>query len=79
MYLVRVSFTNRYGSPFHWDFQVETDDYAKAIDEAVLTFWSGLTVDERWDAAQTLSVLAHPYSLPVRLSYSSDKKVEERN
>jgi hypothetical protein len=68
MYLVRVSFVNRHGSPFHWDFQVQTDDYAVAIDEAVLTFWSGLTSEERWDAAQTLSVLAHPYFLPQQVA-----------
>jgi hypothetical protein len=61
VYLVRVSFTNRYGSPFHWDFQVETDDYAEAIDESVLLFWSGLARVEREDACQTIEVLAHPY------------------
>jgi hypothetical protein len=64
MYLVRVSFVNRYGSAFHWDFQVETDDYASAIDDAVLIFWCGLTREERWDAAHTLSVMAHPHFLP---------------
>ena len=64
MYLVRISFTNRFGSPFHWDFQMQADDYAQAIDEAVLIFWSGLTREERWDAAHTLDVLAHPDFLP---------------
>jgi hypothetical protein len=64
MYFVRVSFTNRFGSSYSWDFQMETDDYAVAIDEAILVFWSGLTRDERWDAGHTLSVLAHPNFLP---------------
>ena len=70
MYLVRVSFTNGFGSPFHWDFQVETDDYAVAIDEAVLAFWGGLTSDERSDAVHTLRVLAHPYCLPNGLHHA---------
>lgn len=72
MYLVPISFTNRYGSPFHWDFQVETDDYAVAVDEAVLTFWSGLTFtgmavsladqtsDRFWAAAVRLLVSSLP-------------------
>jgi hypothetical protein len=34
VYLVHISFTNRFGSPFSWDFQMETEDYAEAIDEA---------------------------------------------
>ena len=58
----RVSFTNRYGSPFHWGFQLETDDYEEAISEAVLIFWSGLTREERWDAIRTLDVLVDPTS-----------------
>ena len=65
MYLVRVRFTNRYGSPFHWDFQVDTDDYAVAVDDAVLTFWAGLTRGEREDACETITVLAYPSRLPL--------------
>jgi hypothetical protein len=64
MYLVRVSFMNRHGSPFHWDFQVQTDDYGKAVDEALLTFWSGLTFEERCDAAETFNIMARMYYLP---------------
>ena len=45
---------------------METEDYAEAIDEAVLTFWSGLTFEERWDAAHSLDVVAHPNFLPQR-------------
>jgi hypothetical protein len=66
MYFVRVSFTNRYGSPYHFDFQLETDDYAEAISEAITIFLSGLTFEEQRDAAQTLSVMAHPNLLPYR-------------
>jgi hypothetical protein len=43
---------------------METEDYAEAIDEAVLTFWSGLTFEERWDAAHSLDIVAHPNFLP---------------
>lgn len=43
---------------------METDDYKEAISEAVMIFWSGLTFEERWDAAHTLSVLAHLSCLP---------------
>jgi hypothetical protein len=64
MYLVRVSFVTRRGEPFHWDFQIETEDYGRAIDEAVLTFWSGLTFEERCDAAQTFNIQAQMYYLP---------------
>jgi hypothetical protein len=64
VYLVRCSFKNKFGSEFFWDFQMETEDYAEAIDEAVLTFWSGLTFEERWDAAHNLDVVAHPNFLP---------------
>ena len=63
-YLVRVSFVNRYGSPFHWDFYIETDDYGRAVDEALLTFWSGLTFPERCDAAQTFNIMAQLRYLP---------------
>lgn len=65
MYLVRVSFTNRHGSPYHWDFQIETDDYGRAVDEALLTFWSGLTLEERCDAADTYTIMAQMYYLPA--------------
>jgi hypothetical protein len=27
MYLVRISFKNRYGNRFHWDFSVNTNDH----------------------------------------------------
>jgi len=64
LYLVRVSFTKRHGAPFHWDFRIETDDYARAVDEAVLTFWSGLTLEERSDAAETFNIMAQMYYLP---------------
>jgi hypothetical protein len=72
MYLVRVSFINRHGSPFHWDFQIETDDYATAVDEAVLTFWSGLTLEERCDAAETFNIMAQMYYLPEPVKSSSN-------
>jgi len=72
VYLVRVSFTNRHGSPFHWDFRIETDDYAQAVDEAVLTFWSGLTLEERRDAAETFNIMAQMYYLPEPISASSN-------
>ena len=72
VYLVRVSFTNRHGSPFHWDFRIETDDYAQAVDEAVLTFWSGLTLGERCDAAETFNIMAQMYYLPEPVSSSSN-------
>ena len=70
VYLVRVSFVNRHGSPFHWDFRIETDDYATAVDEAVLTFWSGLTLEERCDASETFNIMAHMYYLPEPVSSS---------
>ncbi len=60
MYFVRVGFTNRFGAPFAWTFQCDADDYALAIDDAILTFWSGLTRCEREDCAETIEVLAHP-------------------
>jgi len=37
-YLVRCSFTNRFGSEFSWMFQVATNDYRVAFDEAVCAF-----------------------------------------
>jgi len=64
MYLVRISFTNRFGSPFSWDFECATDDYMEACNEAILTFYSGLTEPEREDAAHTLRIHAHPNYLP---------------
>jgi hypothetical protein len=64
MYLVRCAFRNRFDAPFHWDFSVDTDDYAEAVSEAVLTYWDGLTRTERKDAAHTLEVMAHPCRLP---------------
>ena len=57
MYTVRCSFTNKFGAEFSWGFQIETDDYAVAMEEAVLCFWSGLTRDEREDASETLLVV----------------------
>jgi hypothetical protein len=57
-YLVRCSFTNRFGSEFSWVFQVATNDYRVAFDEAVPCFWSGLTRSEREDACETIHVIA---------------------
>jgi hypothetical protein len=57
-YLVRCSFTNRFGSEFSWMFQVATNDYRVAFDEAVLCFWSGLTRSEREDACETIHIVA---------------------
>jgi hypothetical protein len=57
-YLVRCSFTNRFGSDFSWVFQVATNDYRAAFDEAVRCFWSGLTRSEREDACETIHVMA---------------------
>ncbi len=58
MYAVRCSFTSKFGAEFSWSFQIETDDYAIAIEEALLCFWSGLTGDEREDASVTLLVVS---------------------
>jgi hypothetical protein len=63
MYLVRVYFTNKHNSSFHWDFQFETDDYAEAIGEALSIFRSGLTTEELKDKAK-LDFMAHPERLP---------------
>ncbi len=57
MYTVRCSFTNKMRSRVLREFQIETDDYAVAMEEAVLCFWSGLTRDEREDASETLLVV----------------------
>jgi hypothetical protein len=79
MYLVRVSFVNRHGEPFHWDFQIETDDYGRAVDEAVLTFWSGLTFEERCDAAQTFNIMAQMYYLPEPVKPQPAEALPGRN
>jgi DNA-binding response OmpR family regulator len=39
---VRCSFTTEMGEPFSWDFQLEENDPNRAIDEAILLFFSGL-------------------------------------
>jgi hypothetical protein len=64
MYLVRLSFVNRFGSPFSWDFEVERQEPDLAIYETVKIFMSGLTTSEQEDAAATLEVMAHPRYLP---------------
>jgi peptide subunit release factor RF-3 len=64
VYLVRCGFKNRFGAPFHWDFSVDTDDELVAVSEAVMIFWSGLTFEEREDAAHTLEVMGHRHMLP---------------
>ena len=66
MYLVRISFVNRFKSKFSWDFQMETDDHEEAISDAVLVFWSGLTEQERWDAVHNLDIVAHPKRIDWR-------------
>jgi hypothetical protein len=66
MYAVKCSFTNKFGAEFSWDFQIETDDYAVAMKEAVLCFWSGLSDDERRDASETLLVSARPNPIPYQ-------------
>ena len=45
-------------------FSVDTDDELVAVSEAVMIFWSGLTFEEREDAAHTLEVMGHPRMLP---------------
>jgi hypothetical protein len=52
-----MSFTDKCGAEFSWDFQVETDDYAVAMETAVLCFWSALTRDEREEASETIQVV----------------------
>ena len=39
-------------------------DWNMAVDEALLTFWSGLTFEERCDAAETFNIMAQMYYLP---------------
>jgi hypothetical protein len=67
---VRCSFTTALGEPFSWDFQVEENDPKRAIDQAVLLFFSGLTLSELQEAISTLDVMAHPTVLPP-LRYAS--------
>jgi hypothetical protein len=62
---VRCSFTTALGEPFSWDFQLEENDPNRAIDEAILLFFSGLTLSEREEAIKTLDVIAHPTVLPA--------------
>lgn len=64
MYLVRVSMRSRNGSPFHWDFAEPTDDHQQAVHNAIRTFLSGLTIEEKRAARNSLDVLAHPTYLP---------------
>ena len=60
LYTVRVSFSNRHGQPFAWQFEIEAASDRHAIQEAVATFLSGLTNAEREDAMKTLQVEARP-------------------
>jgi hypothetical protein len=57
---VRVSMRSRDGSVFHWDFEEPTDDHQQAVHNAIRTFWSGLTPEEKQDARSSLDVVAHP-------------------
>lgn len=64
-YLVRCEFTNRFGNPFWWTFQIDADDYAGAIRQAARIFFLGLTVSERIDACETVFIICWPEeSLP---------------
>jgi hypothetical protein len=65
VYEVYCYFENRFGAEFGWTFQIETDDYMIAFDDAIRTFWSGLTISERKDAAQTLRAYARPILVDV--------------
>lgn len=67
MYLVRVSMRSSNGSPFHWDFAEPTDDHQQAVHNAIRTFLSGLTVEEKQAARNSLDVVAHPTYLPPAL------------
>src|SRR5258707_438034 len=60
MYLVRVSMRSHNGSPFHWDFTEPTDDQQQAVHNAIRTFLSGLTIEEKRAAKNSLDVVAHP-------------------
>ena len=64
MYLVRVSMRSLNGSPFHWDFAEPTDDHQQAVHNALRTFMSGLTKEEKRAARASLDVMAHPTHLP---------------
>ena len=59
---VRVSMRSRDGSVFYWDFEEPTDDHQQAVHNAIRTFLSGLTREEKRDARLSLDVLAHPTS-----------------
>jgi hypothetical protein len=56
---VRVSLRSRDTSVFHWDFEEPTNDHQQAIRNAIRTFWSGLTPEEKRDARSSLDVVAH--------------------
>src|SRR6267143_6240813 len=50
--------------PFHWDFTEPTDDHQQAVHNAIRTFLSGLTIEEKRAARNSLDVVAHPTYLP---------------
>ena len=52
------------GLPFHWDFTEPTDDHQQAVHNATRTFLSGLTIEEKRAARDSLDVVAHPTYLP---------------
>ena len=60
VYRVKVSFVNRHGNPFAWTFVEEAANDREAMSEGVRVFFEGLTMDEREDAVNTLSVEARP-------------------
>ena len=64
MYLVRVSMRSHNGSPFHRDFSEPTDDHQQAVHNAIRTFLSGLTLEEKRAARNSLDVVTHPRYLP---------------
>jgi ferritin-like metal-binding protein YciE len=60
MYLVRVSMPSRNGSSFHRDFTEPTDDHQQAVHNAISALLSGLTIEEKRAARNSLDVMAHP-------------------
>ncbi len=65
-YLVRCEFTNRFGNPFWWTFQIDADDYAEAIWQAARIFFLGLTTSERTDACETVFIICWPEEHPEK-------------
>jgi hypothetical protein len=58
MYKVECSFLNWFRSTFSWTFQITTDDYRVAIEQAARIFYSGLTDHERLEASNTFRIEA---------------------